>query len=71
MSSFGRCHECRSHLLCAADCGNAPWNHDKPPVSRFLYLLRLRRWAGSPVGYGRLGVGISWKPYRTGRWRAR
>lgn len=47
---YAPCSYCESHGLCAADCANAPWNHDREPsASRFVYLLRQRRWCKSPV----------------------
>lgn len=67
--AFGPCAYCESSLLCAVDCWLAPWNQDRPiPKRKWLYLLRLRRWAGRPVGYGKLGVGIAWHPRHNGRW---
>lgn len=46
-----RCLDCRHLGLCAPDCPIAPWNQDVsyPAVSSFAFLLRQRRWAGSPV----------------------
>jgi hypothetical protein len=46
-----RCASCRSFDLCAADCPIAPWNDEAPwpAPAPWRYLLRQRRWAGSPV----------------------
>jgi len=47
-----RCASCRSYGLCAADCPIAPWNDEQvlwPAPAPWRYLLRQRRWAGSPV----------------------
>lgn len=51
------CPYCQSLLGCAVDCSNAPWNFDKDASgSRLVYLLRQRRWVGSPVD----GSSIFW-----------
>lgn len=50
--SGGFCRTCRHFGLCAPDCTLAPWNFEPatyPAPSAFAYLLRQRRWAGSPV----------------------
>lgn len=50
--AMSRCSDCRSFGLCAADCPIAPWNQEPasyPAPSRFAYLVRQRRWCGSPV----------------------
>lgn len=46
-----RCGTCKHFGLCAPDCPLGPWNLDaaKYPASPFAFLLRQRRWAGSPV----------------------
>lgn len=46
-----RCITCKHFGLCAPDCTLAPWNFEPAtyPATPFVYLLRQRRWAGSPV----------------------
>lgn len=47
-----KCAICASWGLYAADCLDAPWNAEPakmPAPSPLAYLLRQRRWCGSPV----------------------
>lgn len=43
------CAYCASVAYCAADCGLAPWNDNKSPASRFVHVMRMRRWVGWPL----------------------
>jgi len=47
---MSQCSSCRSHLGCAVDCPNAPWNWDLPRTNDFGHLRRLARWIRSIGG---------------------
>jgi hypothetical protein len=47
---MSQCYRCHSHLGCAVDCSNAPWNWDLPTTNDFGHLRRLALWIRSNGG---------------------